>query len=433
MMKKIVVDIHRLGPIRNSEIELKPFIVFSGESGTGKSYAALLIHYIYRVLCGEISDFFSSINASFDEDKDRLPENEGGRLIEFSLIQFEEWISSTAIKYVSEMTGVPSLDGEVSVKFTGLEENYRFYYNKEVVEIDGEMKYYDNIKFQNLITRLPYNSGKWRNIPYELLFRHYLRSEFDITQDKTFLLPPSRGGLVCLNDAGRGDYRISAGGMYNEFILDLSDLKSAPIYEEKLAEEYSVLSHKLINGKINFHDNELFYEQSYGEIPITASAASIKELAPFAMMLQKGIVGRYSIMFEEPETNLHPELQIKTADIIAYLLQKGCRVQITTHSDYFLRRINDLIRLDIIKDKISKDEYNKLCNEHNYDSSLTIPQNKIGAYFFRRESEFETKIIPQGIGSGIPFDTFQSVLENQLTDSSYIYDKISEINETADN
>lgn len=51
MTGNIEIHIEDIGPIRDSRIELKPFMVFSGESGTGKSYTALLVHYIYRVLC----------------------------------------------------------------------------------------------------------------------------------------------------------------------------------------------------------------------------------------------------------------------------------------------------------------------------------------------------------------------------------------------
>ena len=54
---------------------------------------------------------------------------------------------------------------------------------------------------------------------------------------------------------------------------------------------------------INVHDNELFSEQEFGEFPIYATDASIKELVPFATMLQKGIDDKYSITFENPETN----------------------------------------------------------------------------------------------------------------------------------
>lgn len=426
----IKIHIDHLGPVRNSDLELKPFMVFTGESGTGKSYTALLVHYVYKILCTyECSKFFESIEASFDKHKQQLSDENDGFLFEFNINLFEEWINQEAVRYVGDSLGSYNLNANVKIKFIGPAENYRFVYKRDILEINGEMSYFDNIQMNDFYPlRLPYNSKEWGELPYSALFRNYLQVVFGIKQTKTFLLPPSRGGLVCLNDVGRGNFLSSKGWMYNEFISNFSDLKS----EKPIDEAYSELSESLIKGKINIKDDDLYYEQSYGEIPITASAASIKELAPFAIMLQKGLVEQYSVMFEEPETNLHPELQIKTADILSYLLHKGCRFQITTHSDYILRRINDLIRLDILKKNIDEKEYTDFCDSHNYDSSLNIDKEKIGAFLFKRISENETVIQMQKIDCGIPFDTFQSVLDNQLTDSSYLYDKLSEMYETVD-
>lgn len=433
--RKITIHIGKLGPIRDSDLELKPFMVFTGSSGTGKSYASLLIHYIYRVFCfhGEMAAFFESIEASFDNHKKFISDDEGF-LFKFSLNQFEEWISTSAVKYVGHSIGNFLLDGNVSIKFHGLPDTFKFYYKKEMFELAGEMRYFDTIIMNdNFPLRFPYDSPSgWNYIPYSTLFDAYICSAYKITQDNTFLLPPSRGGLVCLTDAGRATINNSPAGMYKEFILDLSQLKSAVPMDSNDIKEYSSLSEKLINGKINIRDNELFYEQEFGEIPIAASAASIKELAPFALMLQKGLVQEYSIMFEEPETNLHPELQIKAADIVAELLQKGCRLRVTTHSDYFLRRINDLLRLDILKKKMTEEEYNTFCKEHHYPPTLIISEEMTGAYFFEKGSNHETKITLQNAVEGVPFDTFKSVLHNQLTDSSYVYDKICELNETID-
>lgn len=415
-VKKITIHIDQLGPVRNSDIELKPFMVFTGESGTGKSYTSLLVHFIYRVLGArnDIYDFFESIGASFDKHKEFISDDEGS-LFEFSLSKFEEWISLAAVKYVGRSIGNFSLEGKVSIKFQGLTEAFKFYYKKEVIEVAGEMKYFDTIIMNNKIPlRLDYHSRGWTYMPYAFLLNIYINQAYEITQSDTFLLPPSRGGLVCLNDTGRGEFKNSPAEMYQEFIDDLGQLKSAAPRDNEKTKEYFSLSQNLINGKINIRDNELFYEQDFGEIPITASAASIKELAPFAIMLQKGLVEQYSIMFEEPETNLHPELQIKSADVIATLLQKGCRIRVTTHNDYFLQRINQLIKLGKLPHK---------------ENDVYIEEDKIAAYYFEKSDNTNTTIKPLEIGkNGIPFSTFFDTVKklsdeenriNNLLDNTY--------------
>ena len=434
----IELHIEELGPIHDSRIVLKPFMVFSGESGTGKSYTALLVHYLYKVVCYEgILDFFNYLKVSYDELLKQLPTKKNKAkediLYKFTLSRFEQWCNTSAINYLKEMLGNYSLTGKISIKFHGLSSSYIFKYKREIAEMNGENIYSDIITLNGSSSlRLPFRSAEWGKLPFSALFGTYLKTMLQIPQESTFILPPSRGGLVSLSDTGRNAFMSSPGGMYKEFISDFSDLKAAQPKNIDSENTYSKLSQSLIKGKINIKDNDLYYEQAFGEIPITAGAASVKELAPFALMLQKGLVSDYSVMFEEPETNLHPELQIKVADTLAYLLQQGCRFQITTHSHYFLRRINDLIRLDILQHKLSKEEYQSLCDRHHYHPELTIAPRLIGAYYFKRISDTEVKIIVQEAGNGIPFDTFQSVLNHQLKDSSYIYDKMCELDGAAD-
>ena len=40
-MNKVTFNINQLGAIKDSKIEMKPFMLFSGESGLGKSYILL--------------------------------------------------------------------------------------------------------------------------------------------------------------------------------------------------------------------------------------------------------------------------------------------------------------------------------------------------------------------------------------------------------
>ena len=57
-MKTVIFDIKKLGAIRDSRLELKPFMIFSGESGLGKSYVAFLVHYLYKLLVSDRLNLF---------------------------------------------------------------------------------------------------------------------------------------------------------------------------------------------------------------------------------------------------------------------------------------------------------------------------------------------------------------------------------------
>ena len=46
-MKPVKIKINKLGPVRDSIIEIKPLTILTGDSGLGKSYSAFVIHYFY--------------------------------------------------------------------------------------------------------------------------------------------------------------------------------------------------------------------------------------------------------------------------------------------------------------------------------------------------------------------------------------------------
>ena len=165
---------------------------------------------------------------------------------------------------------------------------------------------------------------------------------------------------------------------------------------------------------------------SDGTIPISATAPSIKELTPFALMIQKGLLGSYSILFEEPESHLHPELQVKVADLLAYSIMEGAHLQITTHSDYFLRRFNDLIRLHVLKESTSDTEFKKFCSQNGFDPSITIDSKKVGAYYISKDSEGNSILTEQNCLEGIPFDTFSNVVNEQVERSMNLNDIVSQ-------
>ena len=66
-MNPVIFQIKKLGAVRNSKIELKPLMIFSGESGLGKSYVAFLVHYLYTLLTSHrLTSFFKERDIDFE-------------------------------------------------------------------------------------------------------------------------------------------------------------------------------------------------------------------------------------------------------------------------------------------------------------------------------------------------------------------------------
>ena len=105
-MERIKVKINKLGRVANSSIEIAPLMIFSGESGMGKSYLALLAHYFYDVLI--LSDRVKRLEGFFVEygyDYSVMVKGfqEAGEALSVSKQQLEQWMAKDAISYLRFM------------------------------------------------------------------------------------------------------------------------------------------------------------------------------------------------------------------------------------------------------------------------------------------------------------------------------------------
>ena len=104
------------------------------------------------------------------------------------------------------------------------------------------------------------------------------------------------------------------------------------------------------------------------------SSAMVSELAPLVIFL-RGIVGRGDLLIiEEPESHLHPGAQTKIAQTLARLVRAGVRVLITTHSNFLLQQIGNIIR---------EGELQKL-GESTNESADWLNEEEVGAWQFHK-------------------------------------------------
>ncbi len=80
-------------------------------------------------------------------------------------------------------------------------------------------------------------------------------------------------------------------------------------------------------------------------LPHYMASTSVRALSDLHLWL-KHKAGRGDILFmDEPELHLHPENQMKMARLLVKLVNHGLNVFITTHSDYLIKHLNNLLML----------------------------------------------------------------------------------------
>ena len=89
-------------------------------------------------------------------------------------------------------------------------------------------------------------------------------------------------------------------------------------------------------GEITYHEEDL-------QDPILCPniASGLKNILTIQKLLDNGYLNSNSLLLiDEPEVNLHPEWQVKFAEILVLLYKElGIRIILNTHSPYFMRAI----------------------------------------------------------------------------------------------
>lgn len=415
-MNKLEFKINQLGAIRNSYIKIKPLMVLSGESGLGKSYAAFLIHYIYYLLSDSndrLKDFFVYYK-KYDFDSIFANVTSGNTILTISKKEVLDWINKDAITYIGYLIGNDDLQGDIEISFPCEYEDFEFIYTQALGGLEGQENIIYTIKSKNISYTMHSRRIEKTEYPFMLILkaelRHLLFENFT-DMSSTYLLPPSRGALMEINERPA-----FLSGMYNEFFDFKKVLNEANPRREEPNNDIIECSSIVNEGKLKREEGRIIYSTHGADMPLTAAASSIKELAPLTLFLNKYSTKGVSFLFEEPEAHLHPNRQIKVADMISCIVNEGGHMQITTHSDFLIKRLNNLINLFLLKDKMEENSFKEFLSKWNIKETYLLNPENVGAYLLKRNEDGTSQIVEQDIiaDSEIPFESFYTAIENDI-------------------
>ncbi len=80
-------------------------------------------------------------------------------------------------------------------------------------------------------------------------------------------------------------------------------------------------------------------------VNIERVASGLKTFSLIYLALKQGLITPGGILFlEEPEEHLHPEWQVVMGELLVDLALKGVQIFISTHSDYLLKKVNNILQ-----------------------------------------------------------------------------------------
>ncbi|TAH03438.1 MAG: ATP-binding protein [Sphingobacteriales bacterium] len=409
------VELKNVGIVNHANIDLsKDLIILTGPNNTGKTYVAYVLYAIYKYP-NEIAS--NSILSYLLENNDIL-QNKGK--ITF---QLNSNILKTLLNEIfKDISGfLPSVfaseDGFFSTAFV----NFQFDKNEldtiiKNIEINTFFKFLtssiiqmqkevnsDMINFHYIAGNEVEKSNYQKfNIPY-ILDQSIIKIILNAIFGNAYITPTERTAInlfskefslnrtkianILIENKSEDEQKNIINGIprYSQPIKDSLAIAEDLANLQKNKSEYGFIADaietEILKGKIAVSSNgEVLFNPNDTKVKnlnIHLSASVVKSLSNLVFYFRHLAVKNDFIIIDEPELNLHPDNQIIMARLIAKIVNNGFKVLISTHSDYIVKELNNLIRLNEADKNVVKNYFEE------YQSVDFIDKNKVGVYLFK--------------------------------------------------
>ena len=131
------------------------------------------------------------------------------------------------------------------------------------------------------------------------------------------------------------------------------------------------------------------------------------------------------LIIDEPEMNFHPDVQVLLARLFAKLANTGLHVVMSTHSDYIVRELNNLIMAHAIKDGGID---NNVIADLGYQDSMLLDCNDVCALLFDKTGKTVVRVTPMHIDKeGLAISSIDSTINNQNIAAERLYTQLQDL------
>lgn len=444
----MIIKVQKFGAIKNAEIDLsKKLSVFCGPNGTGKTYLAYLIYALTSQYNRNIGNSLSTdkIKELFENNETNITIN-SKVLIEYKNSIFksvkdnlwnifalsenksEKYFKDTEIVCLTTDSDFLDIINEIEIdepiKLFGFEFNLLKKSNSLDVNIKLSDKIIKNNDFKNFVDLLLlssiYSILSFYPITSSTIFPVERNSIYTFS-DELSINNNERFELIKELSAGKKDINpielfFKRTTRYPQPIRDglrvAEDLENIQKNNSLFFDFAEEIENELLKGKVGItsEGNVEFASEKAPRIKLSfhQSSSIVKTLSSLVIYLKHLASYNDLLIIDEPELNLHPDNQVKLTRIFARLINKGLRLVISTHSDYIIREINNLIMFSNV------DEKEDFSSIYNYDKGEYIDLNDVSAYFFNYKNDRakQTEVTPIKIDKyGFEVETLDKTID----------------------
>lgn len=406
-MKFPTISVENFGPISEGTVDLRPLTIFTGHSDTGKSWLATLIYALYSVTDVHSQVWYTQetlqnfLKKKSDEQVLKFPDNIDNwqsAILNDDSISFSknehslltECMAQASLKIIFEIErcfGVANykeLESWHSKKGTqfgvsfNTTDGHRFRLFDHLAKNDGitiNTYFPKAVNFsadrnvrEVIFSLLDVGRYQGNNQIVERLVRNVLVYTYRqaVQAQGAFYLPPGRVGLMesfnslvpsiiekySQRTSEMNNIAEMPPGIHSDFLASLARVGGVNIErrDQNVLETAKRVENFLLEGEVDLKSNS-FGMPYFQFTPIGAKksaslrllSSKVKQLAPLVVFLRYIIDKDSFVIIEEPEAHLHPSQQVLLVTEICRWVGEGYRVIITTHSEWFIEAIRNVL------------------------------------------------------------------------------------------
>ena len=259
---------------------------------------------------------------------------------------------------------------------------------------------------------------------------------------QAFYLPAARTGVMStyktvagglIGSAPMSSARTAAlgptlAGYLADFLQQLVELDREPQTRSKSIREIGTqIERVILDGSVHVEQSKLigfpfFTYQPTGwkdRVPLMNASSMVSEIAPVVLFLRSLVRPGNVLIIEEPESSLHPEMQVEFIRQLASLVRAGVRVIVTTHSEWVLEELSNLV----LTSSLPEARRNGIGG-----GQFALRPEDVGAWWFQPKKRPRGSVV-QEIGlekSGLYSSTFDRISASTYNDWVRISERIGE-------
>ena len=195
-------------------------------------------------------------------------------------------------------------------------------------------------------------------------------------------------------------------GFVTDLIQDLLLMTSNASHGAQLDEVIDYLEGEMTHGSIKLDDSSeypaVYFENETGRFQLHEASSMVSEIAPIVLYLKHIVRPGDLFIIEEPESHIDAGNQRRLARAIAMLVNAGVKVLITTHSDFLVSQLGNLVMLSGVSPQRRA--------ARRYKAKEVLQPDDVGAYMFEPgpEGSIAHPLVVDA-ERGIPVDSFTDV------------------------